>query len=360
MLIGRTVLGEVARNFLAWLVATTGVAFFILSITFLKRTPGVGMGFLVQVFPLFFPLALQFTVPLAALGSVVLTFSRMAGDGELTALAACGIPPSVVARPVLAAAAVVSLAALLLMDTLAPFAASRLRVARRDIIHQLHTSMRAGLSDLSLGPGRISFESFDGSSFKDVCLEWRQGDRVHLYRARTGAIAITDDDEVVLTLRNARGVMPYETKHGEWQGALKTITVVAQLDEITGGGNLARKRFDLESWELAYLSQRTLPKGIRITRSRAREEIARRSALAGSVFFFALIAIPLGILSRRGGRARWLLLASASILILYFPLVIGASSLARADEVPAYPALWAGNVLLMLLGLALSRRVLRI
>ena len=78
------------------------------------------------------------------------------------------------------------------------------------------------------------------------------------------------------------------------------------------------------------------------------------------MFFFALIAIPLGILSRRGGRARWLLLASGSILIIYFPLVIGASSLARADEVPAYPALWAGNLLLMLLGLALSRRVLRI
>ena len=116
----------------------------------------------------------------------------MAGDGELTALAASGIAPAVVARPVLAAAAVVSLAALLLMDTLAPFAASQLRLARRDIIHQLHTAMRAGKSDLKLGRGRISFESFDGSSFKDVCVEWRQGDRVHLYRARTGAIAITD------------------------------------------------------------------------------------------------------------------------------------------------------------------------
>ena len=84
MLIARSVLLEVARMFLAALTATTGVAFFLLCIMFLKKTPGVGMGFLVEVFPLFFPLALQFTVPLAVLTGTVMTFTRMAGDGELS------------------------------------------------------------------------------------------------------------------------------------------------------------------------------------------------------------------------------------------------------------------------------------
>ena len=91
MLLGRSVLSEVGRNFLTALVSTTGMAFFVISITFLRRTPGVGMGLLVEVFPLFFPLALQFTVPLAMLTGTILTFGRMAGDGELTAMAAAGI-----------------------------------------------------------------------------------------------------------------------------------------------------------------------------------------------------------------------------------------------------------------------------
>ena len=96
MLIARSVLGEVARNVVASLTATTGIAFFLLCIIFLKRTPGVGLGFLVEVFPLFFPLALQFTVPLAVLTGAVLAFSRLGQDGELTALAASGIRKSAV------------------------------------------------------------------------------------------------------------------------------------------------------------------------------------------------------------------------------------------------------------------------
>ncbi|MCZ6785614.1 MAG: LptF/LptG family permease, partial [Planctomycetota bacterium] len=129
MLLGRSVLSEVGRNFLTALVSTTGMAFFVISITFLRRTPGVGMGLLVEVFPLFFPLALQFTVPLAMLTGTILTFGRMAGDGELTAMAAAGISLQMVFRPALAFAALVSLASLLLSDVAAPFAARQLRAA---------------------------------------------------------------------------------------------------------------------------------------------------------------------------------------------------------------------------------------
>ena len=184
MLIGRSVLSEVGRNFLVSLTTTTGLAFFVLSITFLERTPGVGMGFLVEMFPLFFPLALQFTVPLAVLTSVVLTFGRMQGDGELTTLSAAGVRLGTIVRPVLACAALVALAALCLTDISAPFASGRLRAARRNIIPQLITSMRAGLRDLDFGGGgRISFESFDGRHFTDVCLEWRDADgKMHLAR----------------------------------------------------------------------------------------------------------------------------------------------------------------------------------
>ena len=122
MLIARSVLGEVGRNFAASLTAMTSIAFFMLCIIFLKRTPGVGLGFLVEVFPLFFPLALQFTLPLAVLSGTVMTFGRLAADRELTALAASGVSIGAVARPVLAAAAVVALVSLILTDLSAPFA----------------------------------------------------------------------------------------------------------------------------------------------------------------------------------------------------------------------------------------------
>ncbi|MHC4224562.1 MAG: LptF/LptG family permease [Planctomycetota bacterium] len=357
MLVGRSVLSEVGRNFLSSLIATTGVAFFMISVNFLKRTPGVGLGFLVEVFPLFFPMALQFTVPLAVLTSTVLTVGRMAGDGEITALSACGISPWAFIRPILAGAAVVALCALLLTDILVPFAAARLRQAKRDLPHQLQTSFRAGLSDLDLGDARISFERFEGGEFTDLCIEWNPApDELHLWRAEEGSITVTDDDRLLFELERARAVMPFK---GKATVSLDRFASDISLSEITGTSGRTRSRTDLTAWELAYVGARAIPtnSGLRINSPKAMEELVRRSALAASAFFFALIGIPLGVMSARGGRVGAFVLAVAPVLIIYFPVLIAASNLARSGSVPSYPALWAANLLLAVVALLLMRRL---
>lgn len=228
MLIARSVLAEVTRNLVAGLLAMTGTAFILLSIRFLDRTPGVGVGFLVEIFPLFFPLALQFTVPLAMLVGTVMTFSRMAADGELAALAASGIPLRLVARPVLALAAVVALLAFLLTDVASPYAAERLRAAERDLPQQLKTAFRSGLCDLDLGKGRISFESFRGQDFTDVCVEWRSGEAVELWRAERGSIAVTPDDRVVIALKSVQRVLPWQREERELFPAARDVVEIGR------------------------------------------------------------------------------------------------------------------------------------
>jgi lipopolysaccharide export LptBFGC system permease protein LptF len=89
------------------------------------------------------------------------------------------------------------------------------------------------------------------------------------------------------------------------------------------------------------------------------EELARRTALAGSAFFYALVAIPLGVLTARGGRIGALLFGIAPVILVYLPVVVAASSLARGGRLPAFPALWAGNVLLLAAGAAMLPRLAR-
>jgi len=358
MLIQRSVLGEVISTFLGALAVTTGLAFFMVSIRFLQRTPGVGMGFLVELFPLFFPLSLQFTVPLSMLTAVAMAFNRIAGDGELTALAAAGVPLRVVARPVLVFASLVALRAFLLTDVASPFAAERLRKAHRDLPHQLQTTFRSGLCDLDLGRGRISFESFDGQEFHDVCVEYRQHDALELWRAKTGSIAITPDDQVVIALEHVQRVLPIVRDRGEAYPAAGEVVVERSLAEIVADAGRRRRSSSLKAWELAYTAARAAPYG-RASALSAGEELARRSALAGSAFFFALIAIPLGVRSARGGRIAAFLFAVGPVLLVYFPLVITATNFARNGSVPAFPALWAGNAVLGVLGLALMARRVR-
>jgi lipopolysaccharide export LptBFGC system permease protein LptF len=110
----------------------------------------------------------------------------------------------------------------------------------------------------------------------------------------------------------------------------------------------------MEAWQLAYVAKRGGSGGLE-----AAEELARRTALAGSALFYALIGIPLGILTARGGRVGAFLLGIAPVLIVYLPIVVAASSLARSGRLPALPALWTGNALLLLVAAAMLPRLQR-
>jgi len=363
MLIGRAVLREVARNFLGALTASTGLAFFMMSLTFMKKAPGVGLGLLFDLFPFFFPLALQFTVPLSALIAVVLTFTRMQTDRELTALSASGVNLLAVAWPVLAGAALVSVASLLLIDVATPYAAGRLRDAQRDLAGQMETSFRSGLRDIDLGRVRISFDSYDHGAFRDILIEVKRGEgRFTLFRALGGSLEVGEDDTARFLFSPLHVVAPPEEGHGRTYASVDVVSGRFVLDEAVLRGGPTRKRNDLRAWELAYVSAREIQDreyGSRIGDRDAEEELARRSALAGSAFFFALTGIALGILAGNKAKVASVITACAPIIVVYFPLVIAGSNLARAGTLPVYPALWMGNAVLGVGGSYLLYRVAR-
>ncbi|MEE8107108.1 MAG: LptF/LptG family permease [Planctomycetota bacterium] len=365
MLLGRSVLLEVGRNFLAALGATTAMAFFVLCMTFLKRTPGIGVGFLADLMPLFVPEALQLTVPLAMLTATVLTVGRMAGDGELTALAAAGLPARVVYLPILAFAAVVALGSLLMTDVAAPFAQRQLRAARKQIPQQLQTSFRAGLRNLQLGANRgsLSFETIVGDEFHDICIEYRQPDGTpRLVRAERGSIAITPDDWMVMRLERPRGVQPHSTKEGLLHFSATDVGYALPIARLLEEKALYRNRKDLLGWELAHVHARNMvpTRGVRFGASSALEQLARRGALAAAALFFCLVGISLGLRSASTGGIGALLTSVTPVLVIYFPIIMAMSSLAKKGKLPAYPALWLANFIAAAVGLWMLRRASRI
>jgi len=365
MLIGRVVLLEVARGFLGALTASTGLAFFMMSLAFMKQAPGLGLGFLLEIFPFFFPMALQFTVPVSVLFAVVLTFSRMQADRELSALSAGGINLFTVIRPVLAGAALVSVASLMLIDVATPYAAARLRDAKRDLAQELQTSFRSGLRDIPLDRGRVSFESYDRGTFRDILIEVKRGPGdFAMFRARGGSLEITDDDEARFLFTPVLAFTPPDEdgKQGRTFAKVDLVSGTLPLDEGALRGSPTRKGNDLKAWELAHVAARGIDDeeyGCRVSSHDAAEELARRSALAGSAFFFAVAGIALGILAGNRAKVASVIAACAPIILVYFPLVIAGSNLARTGNMPAYPALWMGNAVLAVGGSILLYRVAR-
>ncbi len=362
MLIGRTVLFDVVRTFLGTLGATTAMAFFLMAITFMKETPGIGLDFLVTLLPLFIPLSMQFTVPVSMLVAVVIAFGRMQGAGELTALSASGINLVMIVWPVLAFAAAISLGSLMLVDITSPYAATHLTAAKRDFAETMQTSFRAGMRDVSLHSARLSFDSYDRGEFRDIFVEIKQDERnSRLLRARTGAIRITEDDRFAFDLDQLHVMVPQAQGGGRTFASVDLVSGDVDLGAMDLGVGATRKRGDLQAWELAWLWKRGLPNkyGARVKTASAAEELARRTAMAGAVFFFALVGVSLGILSGRRTRVAGVIVGMAPVLITYFPLIIVGSNLARNGRMSPYPALWMGNAAMALIGTVMLARLVR-
>jgi len=90
-----------------------------------------------------------------------------------------------------------------------------------------------------------------------------------------------------------------------------------------------------------------------------RVEIHKRLAMSASCFVFVLIGIPLGVRTRRSNLMVGFGVSFAIILLLYYPLTLAGQVMASDRRLPVAPSLWGANVVIMIIGVALLRRVFR-
>jgi lipopolysaccharide export LptBFGC system permease protein LptF len=86
--------------------------------------------------------------------------------------------------------------------------------------------------------------------------------------------------------------------------------------------------------------------------------VHKRLTQAASVFTFALLGIPLGIVCSRRSVMIAFGLSFGIVLMVFYPFLIAGSVAAEAGSVPVAPAIWAGNVVVAALGGMLMVRVL--
>jgi lipopolysaccharide export system permease protein len=84
-----------------------------------------------------------------------------------------------------------------------------------------------------------------------------------------------------------------------------------------------------------------------------------RFAQSVACLVFALMGIPLGVMSKRGGIIVSFGLSFAAILFLYYPVYTMGKQLAQGGLLPAGAAMWMPNCVCGILGLILLWRTLR-
>jgi lipopolysaccharide export system permease protein len=100
---------------------------------------GLSPWVIVEFFALSVPLTIALTLPMAVLVATLYAFSRLAAENEITALKASGVSLVSVLKPVLWAAAGVTLLMIVFNDQILPRANHRLAILQRDIAQKKPT-----------------------------------------------------------------------------------------------------------------------------------------------------------------------------------------------------------------------------
>ncbi len=364
-------MGILARAIFREMAASAGTGVALFSFVLILQRLGSGKLFELLVrasappktvawlFLLVLPPVLVFTLPVGVLVGALIVLSRMSSDGEITGLRAAGIPAWRVLPPVVLFGFLGMIATGLCSLWLTPAAVRETyAVLNRLAASQLTAEVRP----------RVFEEQFPDSVLyvADVVpgpvVRWRKvfladqrgtfpegkGELPRITLARE-AVAVTDPVRQRIQLSLLDG-----STHEVGKDPLEYLLAVFPRGEQTlalppPGEIRARAYSEMDTRALLEEAPRSIE---------ARIELHQRLALPLACPLLALLAIPLGASSRKGGRSSALVLTVA-LAFLYYMGLISLIGLARQGSLPVAAAVWTPNLVLALAAAAFNRRLER-
>ncbi len=305
------------------------------------------------------PAILVLTIPMAVLVGILLGLSRLAADGEVIAARAVGIGTASFARPALAYACAGWLLASAMSLYLAP--RSNLELLRRE------TEVRNSQAAYEIQP-RVFIEQFPKLLMyvQDVTRDrWHHvfiadnsvpgSPKVTL--AESGTL-VNDRADGTLILHLERGATheidpQNEARYSVASFSETDIPLPAQQAGETAPGQLPPTMQPLTQlfWNASHAPDSR-------QRDAARVELQDRFALPVGALVLALVGIPLGMFSRKGGKAVGVMVAIL-LFFIYYVIMASGSSLARQGRISPLAGLWTANVLFAAAGILMLAQLRR-
>jgi lipopolysaccharide export system permease protein len=323
-----------------------------------------------EIFAYTLPTAFTLTLPMGVLVGILIGLSRLAADSEITAMRATGIGAwrfvAILSIFVVAAWVV----ALFNNVMLAPRAAAALS--------GLQDRLKTSQASFEIQP-RVFYENTGATpSDPNAKLNYvlyvqdvKAGSGASLWKgvffadisnpsvpkitvARTG-IAVPEGDRMLLHLGDGsqHETNPKQASESQTIGFASTDIPIA----LPG----TERKQTIQTQPAAEMPTSTLLRESRTEpdANKARSyaiEFHRRLALPSACLVLALVGIPLGLSSKKGGKSTGFVLTIALVFLYYFASLFGMS-LARQGRVPPGLGMWTGNILFAIAGLILLWRV---
>jgi len=391
-ILSRYVLAELLQVFLVSLAALT---LFMLVVGLVKEAQQQGLGMLqiLALVPYVLPEAMRFAVPGTMLFAVASVFGRMSAANEITALKAAGISPMAAIWPVTFLAVAVSLVSVWLNDVAVSWGRDGVRRVVIGSVEEIIYGRLRQQRSYSTAQLSINVKGVEGRRLIRPTLSFQPGGSSPPVTVSAAEAALRADPVAgTLTITCRDGTVHV----GEMKAVFPdTIERIVPLDAVSrkGSGSTSPSEIAMADFPRARAEQvaridqfeqvaagkialgiltghmeQTVPAAVEgdrhqaaAARSRLNRIIMepwRRWANGFSCLCFVLVGAPMAIRMRNADFLTSFFLCFLPILLVYYPVFMLGVSRVKSGSLPA-PAVWMGNVLVMLWGLWLLRRVVR-
>ncbi|OFW00514.1 MAG: hypothetical protein A3G20_08510 [Acidobacteria bacterium RIFCSPLOWO2_12_FULL_59_11] len=304
-----------------------------------------------------FPPLLTFTIPMAVVVGILIGLSRMASDGEITALRACGMGGRTLFLPLGLVIALGCALAAFLSIYVAPYSNQKsLEIQHQIGLRQIPTELQPRVFEESF-PNLVLYvrDVISGTNpvWKGIFLadiSSPTGPKVTL--AQEGLL-LSDAAQNQLQLHLVGG-SSHETGQQPNEYSIVTFSETDLPIRMPPPSPPSVKPNARRSTAELYRIPMASPDGLE-----ARLEFHRRLALPFATLFLSLLGIPLSLAPRKGGKSTGVVLTLFMVLV-YYSLFIGGISLARQHWLPSWLGVWGANLLFGLVGIILLARVDRV
>ena len=323
----------------------------------------VPVEYLISFIAYVLPFSLIFTIPWGLLTAILLVFGRLSADNELIALRSNGVSITRICVPLVFIAGICTMICLWLNVQVAPAAQEKLRSTIFDLATRNPMALFGSDQVIDQFPGRkIYVGKKEGNKLDNIIVFEMNDDSlpIRVTYARTGMLeADLDNKRILMHLYDAR----YQQRDEKDPSDLRKIrdgismaegTLPIGLDELY---EKEKKKPSRSALSITQLVDQLKSENAR-ERSASRTEINKRFSFPFSCLAFAIIAVPLGVTAHRRetsiGFAMGLIVA-----VTYFLFVIIGDTLRSTPSVHPELLVWFPNVLFVILGLLLFRRLAR-
>lgn len=319
---------------------------------------GVSLTAVGKMFLLYIPLLLGYTLPIACLMTVILTFSRFSTDNEILAMRASGIHLRSLLWPLIAIGLILSLFSVVLNEKIIPYAYHEQRVIFKDIGAKNPAAVLEAGSFINAFKNQILFiYRIDGNRLYNVRIYQPQpdGKPTRTIVAKEGEFTpVPGENKIKLKLMNGTSDEPnFDNPSSFYKLNFKNYFMT--LDLSAGEEKAVEKK--PKGMTLRELKDKINELGgLSVDTSPLISEYHRKITWSFSALIFILLGFPIAVITHRREKTANVALAFLCAAV-YYLLSLGCEALSVQNILPPAITMWIPNIISLAIATILNIRL---